>query len=171
MLVFWETTHTFDRTPHRKDNSSVAGDWLIDQVPCEVFFWEGWGVSALSPRYPWPVRRYCQVPQNYIETAMAVSDSTTSWRAESFSTVPYTNTLVRLLKRSSHNEQKTEKEDVFNVQSGQNNAREECTVETHQASLPFWYENWASGLICNPTFIPNNNNNEIWETLKRMRQF
>lgn len=49
---FRETTHTFDRTPHIKDNSSVAGDWLIDRVPCEVFFLRGGGVSALSPRYP-----------------------------------------------------------------------------------------------------------------------
>ncbi len=37
MLVFWKR-HTHS-TEHLiiKDNSSVAGDWLIDWVPCEDF--------------------------------------------------------------------------------------------------------------------------------------
>lgn len=64
----------------------------------------------------------------------------------------HTNTLVRLLKRSSHNKPQMGKH--FNVQRGQRNAREECTVETHQVSLPCWYENWVSGLILFSHFHP-----------------
>ncbi|KAG7221744.1 hypothetical protein INR49_029127 [Caranx melampygus] len=58
----------------------------------------GVGVSALSPRYPRPMRRYCQDPQNDTETATAASVE-----GRVISAVQHTNTLVRLLKRSSHN--------------------------------------------------------------------
>lgn len=77
-IGFWKL-HTFNHTLRIKDNLPVAGDWVIGchVISLFLFFKRGVGFNVLSPVYPWPVRRYCQTPQNDTETAMAAYDSTT----------------------------------------------------------------------------------------------
>lgn len=140
-IGFWKW-HTFDRTSCIKDNSSVVADWLI------FVFYEGWG------SVPWVLGTpdlWGDAVESHRETARSRAGEPSRLDRPTYKHVgkAFKTELPRQTK---------DWKNIFNVQRGQHNAREEHTVETHQAFLPCWYENWASGLICNPTFIPNNNN-------------
>lgn len=155
---FLEMSHTFNRI---KDNSSIVVDWFF----CS--FRRGWGSA------PW-VLGTPDLWGDTVESHRSCHGSEWQHDAELenrvVSAAQHTNTLVRLLKRSSHDKQRTGKE-RFNVQRGQHNAREECTVETRQASLsPVDMKTELQDSFV----IPLSSQiiiNETTGNIKRMRQF
>lgn len=175
-----KTTHTFDRTSRIKGNSSVAGDCLIDRVPCEVgffvclfaclfvFFWRRGGGSA-----PWVLG----TPDLWGDTV----ESTQKNRNRRGSEWQHNSAESRVVSTYKHVGKafKTElpqqtkrlgkKRRRFNVQSGQHNAREECTVEIRLLS-PFDMKTELQDSLVIP-LSSQITTTKHWETSKRMRQF
>lgn len=134
-IGFWKL-HTFNHTLRIKDNLPVAGDWVIGchVISLFLFFKRGVGFNVLSPVYPWPVRRYCQTPQNDTETAMAAYDSTTPsdicggpGRLDRPTYKHVGKAFKTELPQQTNKKKKSWKQRHFNVQRGQHNAwEEEC---------------------------------------------
>lgn len=105
-----ETTHTFHRNfPRKNKNSStrlLQVNWLTDAFTSVFFVYlfffylvKGVGVQHPESEVPPPASSPSGWCQNWAETLVV-------------SAVQHTNMLVRLLKRSSHNKQTTEGENV-----------------------------------------------------------
>lgn len=167
-----ETTHTFHRNFPRKNTNSTTRllqvNWLTDGFT-SVFFVCFFFSKRCRSSAPW-----VRGPSSRLQAQRMVSEL--SGRAETLvvSAVQHTNMLVRLLKRSSHNKQTTEGENVFLMyNAGKRGAGqqvgEERRVKTSQAEfhLLIWRLSFNTQPQIALSSLNNiNNKNEIWETSK-----
>lgn len=160
-------THIPPKLPAEKQeqhDSSVAGELTDRRVHVCFFFSKSCRSSA-----PW-----VRGPSSRLQSQRMVLEL--SGRAETLvvSAVQHTNMLVRLLKRSSHNKQTTEGENVFLMyNAGKRGAwqqvGEERRVKTSQAefNLLIWRLSFNTQPPIALSSLNNiNNKNEIWETSK-----